>query len=199
MFKKTLLVTMMLITLFLQAQKKNISTQSVEIDNLITFVVENYKPTKTTTKKPSAQSKNIVLLLQFNNDFSAENKVVLKQSLKLISSRLTKDDHISILTYSGVNGVVLKQTSIIKIKKILSSIVDFNVSIKEMHKDGIDFAYKYADNNFDEDAINSIVMVRNSNPTPTASNENQGKKKRNNVLLLTAISLLPEVLAVIKN
>lgn len=195
MFKKNLFVTMMLITLSLQAQKKNITTQSVEIDNLISFVVENYKPIKTATK----QSKNIVLLVQFNNDLSAENMVVLKQSLKLICSRLTKDDNISILTYSGVNGVVLKQTSVTKIKKILSSIVDFNASIKEMHKDGIDFAYEYADSNFDEDAINSIVMVRNSNPTATVSNDNQGKKKRNNAILLTAISLLPEVLAVIKN
>ncbi len=195
MSKKNLLVFVLLITAFIQAQEKNIKTQSVDIDNLISYVVENYKSKKSSEVTP----KNIVLLIQFNNDFSEEKKIILKQSLKLMSSRLSENDKISILTYSGINGVVMKQTNATKIKKILKSVIDFNESIKEMHKDGIDFAYKYANDHFDEDAINSIIMVRNSNPTPIAANSKQGKKKRNNIFLLTAISLLPEVLSVIKN
>ena len=195
MSKKNLLVFVLLITAFIQAQEKNIKTQSVDIDNLISYVVENYKSKKSSEVTP----KNIVLLIQFNNDFSEEKKIILKQSLKLMSSRLSENDKISILTYSGINGVVMKQTNATKIKKILKSVIDFNESIKEMHKDGIDFAYKYANDHFDEDAINSIIMVRNSNPTRIAANSKQGKKKRNNIFLLTAISLLPEVLSVIKN
>ena len=195
MSKKNLLVFVLLITAFIQAQEKNIKTQSVDIDNLISYVVENYKSKKSSEVTP----KNIVLLIQFNNDFSEEKKIILKQSLKLMSSRLSENDKISILTYSGINGVVMKQTNATKIKKILKSVIDFNESIKEMHKDGIDFAYKYANDHFDEDAINSIIMVRNSNHTPIAANSKQGKKKRNNIFLLTAISLLPEVLSVIKN
>tara|TARA_R110001632_G_scaffold53818_4_gene132241 strand:- start:588 stop:1172 length:585 start_codon:yes stop_codon:yes gene_type:complete len=194
MSKKNLIVFMLLITTFLQAQEKNIKTQSVVIDDLISFVIENYK-----TKQKTEQTKNIIFLVQFNNDLSQEQKIILKQSLKLISSRLTEDDKISILTYSGVNGVVLKQTNPTKIKKVLSSIIDFNQSIKEIHKDGIGFAYKYANDNFDEDAINSIIMVRNSNPSAISSNQKQTKKKNNNLILLTAISLLPEMLSVIKN
>ena len=195
MSKKNLLVFVLLITAFIQAQEKNIKTQSVDIDNLISYVVENYKSKKNSEVTP----KNIVLLIQFNNDFSEEKKIILKQSLKLMSSRLSENDKISILTYSGINGVVMKQTNATKIKKILKSVIDFNESIKEMHKDGIDFAYKYANDHFDEDAINSIIMVRNSSPTPIAANSKQEKKKRNNIFLLTAISLLPEVLSVIKN
>jgi len=195
MSKKNLLVFVLLITAFIQAQEKNIKTQSVDIDNLISYVVENYKSKKSSEVTP----KNIVLLIQFNNDFSEEKKIILKQSLKLMSSRLSENDKISILTYYGINGVVMKQTNATKIKKILKSVIDFNESIKEMHKDGIDFAYKYANDHFDEDAINSIIMVRNSNHTPIAANSKQGKKKRNNIFLLTAISLLPEVLSVIKN
>jgi hypothetical protein len=57
-----------------------------------------------------------------------------------MSSRLSENDKISILTYSGINCVVMKQTNATKIKKILKSVIDFNESIKEMHKDGIDFA-----------------------------------------------------------
>ena len=195
MSKKNLLVFVLLITAFMQAQEKNIKTQQVDIDNLISYVVENYKSKKSCEVTP----KNIVLLIQFNNDFSEEKKIILKQSLKLMSSRLSENDKISILTYSGINGIVMKQTNATKIKKILKSVIDFNESIKEMHKDGIDFAYKYANDHFDEDAINSIIMVRNSSPTPIAANSKQGKKKRNNIFLLTAISLLPEVLSVIKN
>ncbi len=195
MTRNLVIVLMMSIASFLQAQERNIKTQSVEIDNLISFVVENYKAKQSAEE----QSKNIIFLIQFNNDFSEENKVILRQSLKLVTSRLTDDDKISILTYSGVNGVVLKQTNPTKVKKILNSIVDFNVSIKEMHKDGIDFAYKYANNHFDEDVINSILMIRNPNATAVSSNQKQSKKKKNNAVLLTALSLLPEVLAVLKN
>jgi len=194
MSKKNLMVLMLLITTFLQAQEKNIKTKSVDIENLITFVVENYK----SNKKAESQPKNIFLLIQFNNDISEEKKIILKQSIKLISSRLTKEDKISILTYSGVNGVALKQTNATKTKKILNSIQDFNLSIKEMQKNGIAYAYTYANDHFDEDSINSIIMVRNSNPTPIAANQKQ-KKRRNNTILLTAITLLPEVLSVIKN
>ena len=174
MSKKNLLVFVLLITSFIQAQEKNIKTQSVDIDNLISYVVENYKSKKSCEVTP----KNIVLLIQFNNDFSEEKKIILKQSLKLMSSRLSENDKISILTYSGINGVVMKQTNATKIKKILKSVIDFNESTKEMHKDGIDFAYKYANDHFDEDAINSIIMVRNSNPTPIAANSKKREKEK---------------------
>lgn len=174
MSKKNLLVFVFLITSFIQAQEKNIKTQSVDIDNLISYVVENYKSKKSCEVTP----KNIVLLIQFNNDFSEEKKIILKQSLKLMSSRLSENDKISILTYSGIIGVVMKQNNATKIKKILKSVIDFNESTKEMHKDGIDFAYKYANDHFDEDAINSIIMVRNSNPTPIAANSKKREKEK---------------------
>ena len=79
MSKKNLLVFVLLITAFIQAQEKNIKTQSVDIDNLISYVVENYKSKKSSEVTP----KNIVLLIQFNNDFSEEKKIILKQSLKI--------------------------------------------------------------------------------------------------------------------
>lgn len=82
------------------------------------------------------------------------------------------------------------------------TINNFKSSIKEFHQDGIELAYKYAKENFDEEAINSVVMVRN----PNISSENNNTllmpvkpQKKNNAVLITAISLLPELLAIIKN
>lgn len=83
------------------------------------------------------------------------------------------------------------------------TINNFKSSIKEFHQDGIELAYKYAKENFDEEAINSVVMVRNPNILSESENTSllpvKPQKKKNNAVLITAISLLPELLATIKN
>ena len=108
------------------------------------------------------------------------------------------------MTYSGFNGIALKQTSPKDLKKILFVINDFKSSVKEFHNDGIELAYNYTQDNFDEDAINTVVMIRNPNVLLGNSAYNNASlveppKKKNNAVLITAMSLLPELLAIIKN
>jgi hypothetical protein len=183
------------------AQEKNIETKSVSLDNLITFIVENYSITSDETE---SDLQNISFLIQVpETNLSVEDKVILKQAFKLLSNRLTEDDLISIITYSGFSGVALKQTKPQDLKKVMHAVNNLKSSIKEFHQDGIELAYEYANENFDEETINTVVMIRNPNISSevdiSASLTAQPQKKKNNAVLITAISLLPELLAIIKN
>ena len=44
------------------------------------------------------------------------------------------------VTYSGFNGIALKQTSPKNLKKILFTINDYKSSVKEFHKNGSELA-----------------------------------------------------------
>lgn len=183
------------------AQEKNIETHSVSIENIIPFIVDNYA-----IKGNGEQvAKNLTFLIQMpETELDGESKIILKQAFKLLSSRLAENDNISIVTYSGFNGIALKQTSPKDLKKILFVINDFKSSVKEFHNDGIELAYNYTQDNFDEDAINTVVMIRNPNVLLGNSAYNNASlveppKKKNNAVLITAMSLLPELLAIIKN
>ena len=183
------------------AQEKNIETHSVSIENIIPFIVDNYG-----IKGNGEQvAKNLTFLIQMpETELDGESKIILKQAFKLLSSRLAENDNISIVTYSGFNGIALKQTSPKDLKKILFVINDFKSSVKEFHNDGIELAYNYTQDNFDEDAINTVVMIRNPNVLLGNSAYNNASlveppKKKNNAVLITAMSLLPELLAIIKN
>ncbi len=184
------------------AQEKNIVTKSVQIDNLIPFVIQNFP---TSNDGDDVEMRNITFLIQVSEtDLSIENQVVLKQVFKLLSNRLSEDDLISIVTYSGFNGIALKQTEPSDLKKLLYTINNLKSSVKEFHVDGIELAYNYTNDNFEEEAINTVVMVRNPNASTNANTYAtpttvKTSKKKNGAVLITAISLLPELISVIKN
>lgn len=182
------------------AQEKNIETNSVSIENFITFIVDNYA----IKNNVDPAAKNITFLIQTQDaHLDVESEIVLKQAFKLLSCRLTDDDNISIVTYSGFNGIALKQSSPKDLKKIFFVLNNFKSSVKEFHSDGIELAYNYAKENFDENAVNTVVMVRNPNASLGNNAYNstsiEPPKKKNNAVLITAMSLLPELLAIIKN
>ncbi len=178
----------------------NIETKSVSIEQLITFIIEHIEAKEEGSEFPI---QNITFLVQVQpNDLALEDKVILKQAFKLISNRLTNDDTISLIAYSGMNGVALKQTSPKQIKGILFAIENLKSSIKEFHSDGIALAYDYAKENFSEESINTVIMIRtsnNNNEEHTANQATVTTKKKNNAVLITAIALLPEIISVIKN
>ncbi len=201
---KTLILTICTILAIpnCSAQEKNIQTYSVTLDQLIGFVVETYKVDKDNSEDPH----NVVFLLQFNGQtLTSEEAVLLKQAFKILAGRLSEDTLISIATYSGVNGIALQQTPYTDLKKIRNTIENLQSSIKEFHDDGIAMAYDYMNTHFDEDFQNSIVIIRNPNSSTTSLTSNiqatkeEKSKGKSSAIVLTAISLLPEIISVIKN
>jgi hypothetical protein len=196
----TTIVLVLMLSMTGQSQEKNIETESVTLDNLITFIVEHYSITKDST-----ETKNIVFLIEtYADNFNTEDSVILKQAFKLLSKRVTDEDLISIVAYSNFNGVALSQAEATDIKKLLYTIEHPKSSVKSFEEDGIELAYEFAKENFIEDAENSVVMIRIPNRTSaiTATEATASKvkpKAKSNAVVLTAIALLPEIIAVIKN
>ncbi len=193
------------------AQNQQVETQSVTLDNLIAFIANTY-PAKLDENhidynEDDVVSRNITFLLETSiTNPSVEDALILKQAFKFLEKRLKTTDHISMIAYSGMNGLLLEKTSPSQLKKILFVTNDFKSNLNKIDSDGIAYAYSYTSENYEEDAINSVVMIRNPNATitkprieSTAQITNQQPKQKNNVLLLTAITLLPEIIAIIKD
>lgn len=196
----TITFAVVLFSSIVTSQELNIDTKSVSIDNLITFIVDTIDRK---TEDSDMPSENITFLIQTPvNDLRTEHKVILNQAFKLVSKRLSEDDSISIITYSGFSGIALNQSSPKDLKAILYAIENLKPSVKEFHDDGIELAYEFTKENFMEDSVNSVIMIRN----PKGSRDEEeivqhvkATKKRTNVVLITAMALLPEIISVIKD
>jgi hypothetical protein len=194
-------ITLVLVCLFLyvsNAQDMAIETKSVSIENVISYVIENMSQN---SEQDSLSPKNITFLIQSApNGLAIEDKVILKQTFKLISKRLSEEDSITIISYSGINGVVLEKTSPKALKKIMYALENYKSSIKVLHSDGIQLAYTYAQENFEEDTSSTVVMIRNPKASSTSYIQNaEAPKKKSNTVLITAIGLLPEIISLIKD
>ena len=211
----TLFVSLLSLT-SLSAQN-SIETQSIALDNLITFVANHFPKetlvinanTKANVTEESENKQISFILETSKSNFSSEDKIILQQAFKFLTTRLTKEDKVSVFVYSGQNGLLLDRVSAKEIKKMLSVINDVKSSITETHSDGITMAYQRAQEHFNETVDNIVVMVRNPNAakkiteTPeidvTKIKEETTKSKGSNVVLLTAITLLPELISIIKD
>ncbi|SHH48701.1 vWA domain-containing protein [Winogradskyella jejuensis] len=195
------LVVLLLVTAQLQSQERRIETESVTLDNLFTFIVDHFEE--------DGNPQNVTFLLKTHKgDFSEEDKFILKQTFKLLSKRLTEDDYISIATYNHYSGIALSKTPATQLKKMLYAIEHPKESIEAFAKDGIEFAYKYANINFEEDYDNKVIMIRlperkstaNNLVNPVAATTATTKQKGNGTaIVLSALALLPEIIQVIKN
>lgn len=180
------------------AQEKKIETKSVELNDFISFIVNNYNVDQDT--------QNLTFLVQVNKDkMNSENLVMLKQGFKLISERLNEESKISIIAYSQFNGIALNNAKAKELKLILHTISDLKNSISDFYNDGISLGYKTAKDNFKDDVENSVVMIRINQKAQNEivdfdeEEKKIAKKKKSKALLITALALLPELINVIKN
>ena len=204
---KTLFHFIIVLTIFSTsfAQQHNIETKSVAIENLISFMVDEYS-----ISSDSIPKRNITFLIETYADrFNAEDGVMIKQAFKIMSNRLTEEDHVSIVTYSKLGGVVLNHCNAKNTKKLLYGVENYSSSINYIEDDGIEAAYRIAKENFTEETENSVVMVRipntpktkylQNNATKLTTDNSTNKSKNNNAVVLTAIALLPEIIKIIKD
>lgn len=210
---KTLLTLVFTLLFFnVNAQNTTLNTESVQLDQLISFIADYFvKPVLDEENKDAnddLKSEQITFLIEASDyGFSKEDKIILQQAFKFLSQRLTQKDKISIAFYSGKNGLLLKQESAKDIKKILHAFS--HCSVIENYKDGIGESYVYANSILNPMARNTIVFVRNPNKSEVkprividknAITANSTKSSKNGtIVLLTAISLLPELINVIKD
>jgi hypothetical protein len=209
---KTLLTLFFTLLFFnVNAQDTTLNSESIQLDHLISFVADYFtKPVLDEDNEDDdtiIKTEQVTFLIEASNyGFSKEDEIILQQAFKFLSQRLTSEDNISIAFYSGKNGLLLKQESPKDIKKILHALS--HCKVIETYKDGIGESYVYANSILNPNARNTMVFVRNPNKsikqTPIVIDENTvtettKKSKNGTIVLLTAITLLPELINVLKD
>lgn len=103
---------------------------------------------------------NMVFLLDVSGSMNSRNKLPLvKQSLVLLLDQLRPDDTVAIVVYAGAAGTVLKPTKVKDKQKILSALSRLKAGGSTAGGQGIRLAYQLAEQNFDKNAVNRILLA----------------------------------------
>lgn len=103
---------------------------------------------------------NMVFLLDVSGSMNSQNKLPLvKQSLELLLDQLRPDDTVAIVVYAGAAGTVLEPTKVKEKQKILSALSRLKAGGSTAGGQGIRLAYQLAEQNFDKNAVNRILLA----------------------------------------
>jgi len=192
---------------------QQVSTTMVTLKDLITHAADAY---------PAADANQILILFESQeNGLTSDQRFYTEQGINLLLNRLGEDDTVAFATYGSENKVILPYTAIQNKEHILKVLQDHMTKVsKNDGADGIDIAYQFAQDQFSEDVDNKVLMIRNGETTKQRSSEIDlaqakltsesekaklsakspvAQQKLGGAIALTALSILPEVLKVLKN
>ncbi|NQY06315.1 MAG: VWA domain-containing protein [Flavobacteriaceae bacterium] len=222
--KTFILVLAHLLTLLLHSQNSSETSNPKTNDSLTTqSVVE--KKIKTISSKAQdvfdviideliatdkTQIKNITFLVEVGSFQSAsETKVLLKQGIRVLAKKLTPNDQVAIVTYGKSSKTLITHTPLSSKSAIIKAINRLSIESTQVSLKGIEQAYKLAEDNYNEKAENIVVLLRDdaefeAEDIATVAVDNldtrqaEVKKQKNATILITAISLIPEIIRIIK-
>jgi len=103
---------------------------------------------------------NLVFLLDVSGSMNSTNKLPLvKQSINLLLDTLKPSDTVSMVVYAGAAGMVLEPTKVKDKSKILDALQRLNAGGSTAGGKGIELAYSLAEQNFNKDAVNRIILA----------------------------------------
>lgn len=103
---------------------------------------------------------NIVFLVDISGSMSAQNKLALaKDAIAMMLDTMQPNDLVSIVTYASNVNVPLPPTLVSNKNEILSVLRMLRASGATWGTGGIEKAYALAEENFDPDAVNRIMLV----------------------------------------
>ena len=103
---------------------------------------------------------NLVFLLDVSGSMSTPDKLpLLKQSVRLLIEQLDENDTVSIVVYAGAAGAVLEPTPGSDRGRILAALEGLSAGGSTAGGEGLRLAYALAERNFDERAINRIILA----------------------------------------
>jgi len=186
-----------------------VHTKTIKIDDFITYVA---------SQEPSETDQKLYLAVETGvNGFDAQQRFHLEQGIKLLSKRLPENSSIALGTYGANGRLIAPYTKTSQLTDVYNRIPQ---SVNEKTKaqlDGIDLAFQMASTQFQEDANNMVIIIRNNQtaitkigsttPSTKAQNLQETKEKPaaatnqklGGAIALTALSILPEVLDIIKD
>ncbi|WNO08325.1 VWA domain-containing protein [Teredinibacter sp. KSP-S5-2] len=119
---------------------------------------------------------NLVFLLDVSGSMNAPDKLPLvKKSMELLLSQLSPEDTVAIAVYAGAAGTVLEPTQVKEKHKILSAMNGLSAGGSTAGALGIELAYQLAQQNFDKNAVNRIILATDGDFNVGISNPEQLK------------------------
>jgi len=135
---------------------------------------------------------NLVFLVDVSGSMHSRDKLqLLKSGLKLLVNNLGENDSISIVTYAGSTGVVLKPTKGNKTAEISVALDRLTAGGSTNGASGIELAYQMAQQSFIKNGVNRIVLATDGDFNVGVTNFNALKemveKKRKSGVSLTTL------------
>ncbi len=154
---------------------------------LMTIGIKGYDVEK--TAQPDS---NLVFLIDTSGSMNEPKKLpLLKQSFSMLLDTLKPTDKISIVTYAGSAGTVLQPTEVSKKNEILQALQNLSAGGSTAGGEGIRLAYQQAQSNFDEKAVNRVILATDGdfNVGITEPNELKGfiEREREKGIFLSVI------------
>jgi Ca-activated chloride channel family protein len=102
---------------------------------------------------------NLVFLLDVSGSMDEPNRLPLViSSMKMLVNELKGTDKVAICVYAGAAGTVLPPTSGDSKNKILAALNKLKAGGSTAGGEGIQLAYKLAEESFDPDAVNRVIL-----------------------------------------
>lgn len=135
---------------------------------------------------------NLVFLIDVSGSMLDENKLpLIKRTLTKLTEQLTKEDKLSIVVYAGAAGCVLEPTPGNETDKIKEALKELEAGGSTAGGEGIELAYKIAQEHFIENGNNRIIMATdgdfNVGISSKASLEELISSKRQSNVFLTVL------------
>ena len=139
-----------------------------------------------------APANNFVFLIDVSGSMSSPEKLgLLKDAFKILVTNLRSKDYVSIVTYAGNAGLVLDATSGSEKETILDALNKLESGGSTAGGQGIELAYKIAEENFDRQGNNRVILATdgdfNVGVSSTRELENLIVSKRENDIFLSVL------------
>ena len=135
---------------------------------------------------------NLVFLLDVSGSMSRPDKLpLLKKAFGMLTDQLRAEDRVSIVVYAGETGTVLKPTPGNDKANILEAINELRAGGSTAGGAGIQAAYALAEENFDPDGINRVILATDGDFNVGASSDAEMirliEEKRESGVFLTVL------------
>jgi len=103
---------------------------------------------------------NLVFLIDVSGSMNSPDKLPLAiQGLNMMLGEMDPDDTISIVVYASASGVVLEPTPVSERGRIEAALRALSAGGSTAGGEGLRLAYALAERNFDQEAVNRVIMV----------------------------------------